>query len=93
MWRRIHSLLGLVALVLVTALALSGAVLAFYPVKDALAPGVAVSSDLTVAALAGKVAAELPDVQVIHTCLRARSRWITPIQMASPPRPIRHAYT
>ena len=66
MWRRIHSLLGLVALVLVTALALSGAVLAFYPVKDALAPGVAVSSNLTVAALAGKVAAELPDVQVIH---------------------------
>ena len=66
MWRRIHSWLGLVALVLVTTLALSGAILAVYPVKDALAPGVTVRSDLTVAALAGKVAAELPDVQLIH---------------------------
>ena len=54
MWRRIHSWLGLVALVLVTALALSGAVLAVYPVTDALAPGVPVTSDLTVAALAGE---------------------------------------
>ena len=66
MWRRIHSWLGLAALVLVTALALSGAVLAVYPVKDALAPGVTVTSDLTVAALAGKVAGALPDVLMIH---------------------------
>ena len=66
MWRRIHSWLGLAALVLVTALALSGSILAVYPVADAVAPGVTLNSALTVAGLAGKVAGELPDVQMIH---------------------------
>lgn len=66
MWRSIHSALGLVSLVLVVALALSGAILSAYPVKDAFSVEVQPVGGMTVADLAGRVAAELTNVQAIH---------------------------
>ena len=66
MWRNLHSALGLVSLVLVIALTLSGAVLAVYPVADGLASNVQPVGGVTVADLAGRVAAQVPNVQAIH---------------------------
>ncbi|MEO8241943.1 MAG: PepSY domain-containing protein [bacterium] len=66
MWRNLHSILGLISLVLVVALSLSGAVLAFYPVQDGLSSQVQATTGITVADLAGRVAAQVPDIQALH---------------------------
>ncbi len=66
MWRSLHSALGLVSLVLVVALALSGAVLSVYPVRDSLSSQVQSTSGVTVADLAGRVAVHVQNIQAIH---------------------------
>jgi len=63
-WRRIHSALALIALVFITALALSGAILAVFPVTNSF--GVApVAAGVSVADLAGELSAALPQIDRI----------------------------
>ena len=66
MWRKLHSAFGLASLVLVVALALSGAILAVYPVAERLSGAVQPTAGLTVAGLAGRVAARVPNIQALH---------------------------
>ena len=66
MWRKLHSAFGLASLVLVVALALSGAILAVYPVAERLSGAVQPTAGLTVAGLAGRVAAQVPNIQALH---------------------------
>jgi sulfite reductase (NADPH) flavoprotein alpha-component len=65
MLRRIHSVFGLIALIVVLSLATSGAILSVYPVTGSLlsAP---VGSDRTVADIAGPLAAAQPGMQSIE---------------------------
>ena len=63
MWRRIHSLLGLVGLVLVLALSLSGAALSVFPVAEGLAATSQPLSGLTVAGLVGRVLPSTPGLK------------------------------
>jgi len=66
MSRRLHSFIGLAPLVLIVALALSGAILAFYPVRNALAPTVQAPGTLSVADVVGKVTANLPTIEELR---------------------------
>jgi sulfite reductase (NADPH) flavoprotein alpha-component len=63
MWRRIHAFLGMFGLALVVALAISGAVLAIYPVADGLSASRQQLSGVTVADIAGRVARTTPSLQ------------------------------
>jgi len=62
MWRSLHSLPGVLSLVLIAAIALSGAALAIYPVQDKLAPEVQSASGLDVAQVTAAVAASGRDI-------------------------------
>lgn len=65
MLRPFHAIIGLAVAALVTVVALSGAILAFEPVRDELgAPPM--PAGMTVADLAGRVAAAVPDVEKIE---------------------------
>ena len=65
MWRRLHSALGLFALVVVLALAVSGAILSVYPIKDGIAAA-PVGTGQSVADIAGPLANALPDIESIE---------------------------
>jgi len=65
MWRRLHSALGLFALVVVLALAVSGAILSVYPIKDGIAAA-PVATGQSVADIAGPLANALPDIESIE---------------------------
>lgn len=62
MWRRLHSVLGLFALVVVLALAVSGTILSVYPVTDDFAAS-PIDANRTVADIAGPLAAALPGIE------------------------------
>jgi len=73
MWRRVHSVLSLVFLVIVLALAVSGTILSVYPVVRA-ADAASIDSSTTVADIAGPLAANL---QGIESIVRSPSGQIT----------------
>lgn len=63
MWRSLHSVSGLIGMLLIAALALSGAWLSAYPVIEGFAPEVQPTLDLSVADAAGSVSRKLPDME------------------------------
>lgn len=66
MVRQLHSLLGLVAALLALVLGISGAVLSFDPALERLAATVPASGQISVAALAGRVARYYPEAEQIQ---------------------------
>ncbi|MEO8984889.1 MAG: PepSY-associated TM helix domain-containing protein, partial [Rhodanobacter sp.] len=66
MMRQLHSLVGLAAAVLVMVLALSGAILSFDPTLDRLASTVPAQGQISVAALAGRIALHYPGAEQIQ---------------------------
>ena len=66
MWRKLHSLLALTALILLVPMTLSGVGLSIYPVVNALAPEVQAVHGITVADLADRVSAALPEVDKLE---------------------------
>jgi sulfite reductase (NADPH) flavoprotein alpha-component len=64
MLRKIHSLAGLISALLVMLLGITGAILSVDPAIDRL--GTAIPSQLSVAELAGRVAAHYPEIQQIE---------------------------
>ena len=65
MLRPFHAIIGLAAAALVTVVGLTGAILAFDPVWDELATP-AIPAGMTIADLAGRIAAAVPDVEKIE---------------------------
>ena len=65
MMRRLHSLAGLVAAVLLVVVALSGAILSLDPAIDRLDAKVPAAGQTSVAALAGRVAQHYPGAEQI----------------------------
>lgn len=66
MMRQLHSLVGLVAAVLVMVLALSGAILSLDPTLDRLGATVPAEGQVSVATLAGRVARHYPGAEQIQ---------------------------
>ena len=66
MMRQLHSLVGLVAAVLVIVLALSGAILSLDPTLDRLGATVPAKGQVSVATLAGRVAQQYPGAEQIQ---------------------------
>ena len=66
MMRQLHSLLGMVAAVLVIVLALSGAILSLDPTLDRLGATVPAQGQVSVATLAGRVAQHYPGAEQIQ---------------------------
>ncbi|MGP1667034.1 MAG: PepSY domain-containing protein, partial [Rhodanobacter sp.] len=64
--RQLHSLVGLVAAVLVMVVALSGAILSLDPTLDRLAATVPAAGQISVATLAGRVAQHYPGAEQIQ---------------------------
>lgn len=62
MWRNLHSLPGIVSLLLVAFIALSGVGLAFYPVRDGLSANVQSTAGLSVADAAAAISTDHPDI-------------------------------
>lgn len=65
MLRQLHSLPGLIAGLLVTVVAITGAILAFSPLQERLHASVPAAGQMSVADLAGKVVARYPGVEQI----------------------------
>ncbi|NYT61020.1 PepSY domain-containing protein [Alcaligenaceae bacterium] len=66
MLRQLHSLPGLIAAILLAALALSGAILSGYPALERLATTIPAHGQISVAALADRVAQHYPNVEQIQ---------------------------
>ncbi|GAB2176347.1 PepSY domain-containing protein [Dongia sp. agr-C8] len=65
MLRQIHSLPGLIAAILVSLLALTGAILSINPALERASASVPATGEISVAALAGRVAAHYPEAERI----------------------------
>ncbi|SFQ85920.1 sulfite reductase (NADPH) flavoprotein alpha-component [Halopseudomonas formosensis] len=66
MLRQLHSLTGLIAALLVTVLAVTGAILAISPIQERLQARVPADGQLSVADLAARVAVEYPGAEQIQ---------------------------
>lgn len=66
MWRRLHSLPGLISALLLIAVALSGAAIATLTIRDAFAPEVQDAGQITVGQVAERVSRTLPGVEKIE---------------------------
>ena len=66
MVRKLHSLAGLIAALFLTVLSLSGVALSLDPALERLQATVSADGQISVAALAGRVAQHYPDVEQIE---------------------------
>lgn len=66
MWRRVHSVAGLAALLLVLVIALSGAALSVWPMMTRLTDPVQPTAGITVAQVAGEVAGQVAEPDKLH---------------------------
>lgn len=65
MWRKLHSLHGLIGLVFVVALSLSGAILSVYPAIKGVAPEVQAGTVMSVADLVGNVSNHIQELDTL----------------------------
>ena len=66
MMRQLHSLFGLIAGVLVTVLAISGAILSLDPTLERLGATIPATGQIDVATLAGRIARHYPGAEQIQ---------------------------